>query len=68
MDGDAIYRTGSNLAFLLAFEPLKTQLNIVCHAVQLSLEFALEALLQEQLPQTAPASALSCAGGRPVCL
>lgn len=49
----------------LLFEPLKTQLNIVCHAVQLSLEFALEALLQQQLPQTAPASAPSCAGGRP---
>lgn len=45
-DGEAIYRIGSNLAFLLVFEPLKTQLNTVSHALQLRLEFPLKALLQ----------------------
>lgn len=56
MGGDAIYRTGSNLAFLLALEPPKTWLNIVCRDAQLRPELVLEALLLQQVPKPATAA------------
>lgn len=45
MGGDAIYRTGSNLALLPAPQPVQTRLNIACGAFQLRLELALESFL-----------------------